>query len=145
MAGVGLAAAAAFALWWAPADSTGPDADPSAIAEAEPAPAEAGAEAEAEPEAGPAMADAALLPGEDDYRAAAAELTQAIEDRRDQLPGELATVYEENVGVVDEAIDHSRAALAADPEDEQLQVLLDDAYRRKLDLLKQVAAIPGRT
>lgn len=150
---VGLAAAAALALWWVPstpAGTTGTTGTTAEIAQASPSRSDVGGgtptRSDADADAGPAPAeDTLLLPGEQDYRSAAELLAQAIEDRRGELPSELAAVYEDNVGVVDEAIARSRAALARDPEDEQLRALLDDAYRRKLDLLQQVAAIPGRT
>ncbi|HWB81542.1 MAG TPA: hypothetical protein VG755_41560 [Nannocystaceae bacterium] len=80
-----------------------------------------------------------LFPGEDQLRSAAGELARAYEQRRPLLDRELLAVYESNLGIVDDAIDRSRAALVDRPEDPQLQRALDRAYRHKLALLRRAS------
>lgn len=138
----GLAAAAALALWWPSGE--GPTEAPTQIADADPSPAPAPAEDDGIDDQGPLPApEPDLLPVESEYRSAAIVLASAIDDRRDELPNELTTTLDQNLGVVDEAIASSRAALADNPEDPELQTLLDDAYQQKLDLLEQVATYGG--
>lgn len=80
-----------------------------------------------------------LFPGEDQLRDAAGELARAYAQRRPLLDGELLAVYESNLGIVDDAIERSRAALVDRPEDPQLQRALDRAYRHKLALLRRAS------
>ena len=80
-----------------------------------------------------------LFPGEDQLRTAAGELARAYEQRRPLLDRELLAVYESNLGIVDDAIERSRAALVDRPTDPQLQRALDRAYRHKLALLRRAS------
>ena len=77
-----------------------------------------------------------LIPAEAELRKASTELAQAFDARRSLLDESLLAVLDENLGVVDDAIERSRAALAAQPEDEHLRGVLDRAYRHKLALLR---------
>jgi hypothetical protein len=91
-----------------------------------------------------AAVPAELIPGEGQLRDAAHELALAYERARPLLDRELLAIYESNLGIVDDAIDRSRAALVDRPEDPQLQRALDRAYRHKLALLRR-ASSPGGT
>ena len=142
----GLAAAAALALWWPSGQD--PSEAPARIADADPAPDPSPSPAPVPAEedgidGGDNLPAPDLLPVESEYRSAAIVLASAIDDRREELPSELTTTLDQNLDVVDEAIAHSRAALAENPEDPELQTLLDDAYQQKLDLLEQVATYGG--
>ena len=135
-----LAAAAGLALWWGTTtETTTPEAQPTAIA-----PRPVPARPLPDPAAIPTRLSY-LVPGEEDYRRASTVLAQAVDERRAELPDDLARVYDENVVVVDRAIDEARTALAENPDDEQLQGVLDEAYRQKLDLLQQIASVPVRS
>jgi hypothetical protein len=137
----GLAAAAALALWWLPADDP---SEPDEMAQVSPPEATQPETKDDTPPLPPAH-DGELLPAETEYQDAAVLLAQAIDDRREELPGDLAFTYDESVAVVDSAIKDSRAALQNNPEDEHLRQMLDDAYQTKLDLMRQVAQAPGRS
>ncbi len=92
------------------------------------------------PTAEPAPALADLIPGEAQLRLAANELSGAYDRRRPLLDRELLAVYEENLGIVDAAIDRSRAALVERPDDPHLQRVLDRAYHHKLSLLRRASS-----
>jgi hypothetical protein len=81
-----------------------------------------------------------LIPGEDELQRAATELAGAFDRRRPLLDRDLLAVYEENLDIVDDAIDRSRAALVSRPEDPHLQRVLDRAYRHKLALLRRASS-----
>lgn len=89
----------------------------------------------------PAPSD--LIPGEAQLRGAALELARAFDSRRPLLDRELLAVYEENLGIVDDAIERSRAALVERPADPNLQRVLDRAYRHKLALLRRASSEEG--
>ena len=76
----------------------------------------------------------------DDLEEAAAELTLAFVQRRGLLAQELLAVYDENLGVIDDAIRRSRAALAVEPDDPHLHDVLVQAYRHKLTVLRRATA-----
>ena len=73
----------------------------------------------------------------------ASELTGAFDRRRPLLDRELLAVYDENLDIVDDAIDRSRAALVTRPTDPHLQRVLDRAYRHKLALLRRASSGEG--
>jgi len=88
----------------------------------------------------PAAQGTILIPGEDELRRAASELAGAFDRRRPLLDRELLAVYDENLDIVDDAIDRSRAALVTRPADPHLQRVLDRAYRHKLALLRRASS-----
>ena len=71
----------------------------------------------------------------------AAATVAALDASRDQLPPETVQLIEENLRVIDEAIRHSLAALEATPQSLPLQQAVMTSYERKLDFLRQAAAI----
>jgi hypothetical protein len=81
-----------------------------------------------------------LIPGEAELQRAASELAGAFDRRRPLLDRDLLAVYDENLVIVDEAIDRSRAALVGKPDDPHLQRVLDRAYRHKLALLRRASS-----
>jgi hypothetical protein len=78
---------------------------------------------------------------ENQYAAAIADLADALESDRDRLPPETVQLIEENLRIIDEAIQHSLAALASTPESLPLQQAVMTSYERKLDFLRQAAAL----
>lgn len=82
---------------------------------------------------------------EPQYRAQAAELQDALREQRDQLSPETVRILEENLRIIDTAIQEARAALARDPQSAALGEMWRSAYQRKLDLLKQAARSTAET
>lgn len=78
---------------------------------------------------------------ENQYASAISDMVAALEANRDQLPPETVRLIEENLRVIDEAIRHSLAALESAPQSLPLQQALVTSYERKLDFLRQAAAI----
>ena len=79
--------------------------------------------------------------GENQYASAIADMVDALHANRDQLAPETVELIEENLRVIDEAIRHSLAALESTPGSLPLQQAVMTSYERKLDFLRQAAAI----
>jgi hypothetical protein len=76
-----------------------------------------------------------------DYEHATDELSGLFAEQRGRLqPGTVALV-ERNLGVIDGAIRESRAALARDPANAELQSLFAAAARQKVELLRWAARV----
>jgi hypothetical protein len=75
------------------------------------------------------------------YDAAVADLQNALEAGRGRLDRETIAILERNLAVIDGAIEQARAALESDPSNVYLNSHLADARRRKLALLRRVAAL----
>jgi hypothetical protein len=93
-------------------------------------------------------ADAGSIPvafADPHYDRAVADLERALESGRSRLDTETIRVLERNLATIDRAIDDSRQALARDPSNAYLNTHLADARQRKLDLLRQAAALTGMT
>jgi anti-sigma factor RsiW len=73
------------------------------------------------------------------YTAEVEDLQRALQQNRDRLAPETVRIMEENLRIIDAAIQEARGALADDPQSSMLGELLRSAYQRKLDLLKQAA------
>ena len=78
---------------------------------------------------------------ENQFSSAIADMVAALEANRDQLPVETVQLIEENLRIIDEAIQHSLAALESTPQSLPLQQAVVTSYERKLDFLRQAAAI----
>lgn len=76
-----------------------------------------------------------------DYDAAVAELERALELHRDQLDSATIRVVEENLRIIDAAIDEARRALEADPANSYLNGHLVNSIQRKVDLLRNVVTL----
>ena len=72
---------------------------------------------------------------------AVADLATVLEREREFLDPGTVRIVEENLAIIDQAIERSLRALAADPESEYLRVHLERAMRHKLTLLQSVTAI----
>jgi anti-sigma factor RsiW len=92
----------------------------------------------------PAITAAAGLPearGDSSYSRAVADLEQVLAAGRGQLDSSTVRVIEQNLAAIDRAIAQARAALEADPANLYLNSHLAETMRRKLDLLRQAAAL----
>lgn len=75
------------------------------------------------------------------YDAAIADLQQALAAGRELLAPATIAVLEENLKIIDRAIDEARDALAEDPANVYLTNYLTDTMRRKLELLRYTNTI----
>lgn len=93
----------------------------------------------------PAPVRVDLVRLESRYSSELTALQETLREHRDQLAPETVRILEENLRIIDDAIQEARAALANDPQSGMLAELLRSAYQRKLDLLKQVARSTAAT
>jgi hypothetical protein len=75
------------------------------------------------------------------YAAAVADLERVLADGRGQLDSSTVRVIEQNLAAIDRAIAQAQRALEADPANLYLNTHLAETMRRKLDLLRQAAAL----
>jgi putative zinc finger protein len=79
--------------------------------------------------------------GDDQYFAAVADLERALKNGRGRLDPTTVAVVEQNLKVIDQAIDQARKALEADPANSYLSTHLVETRRRKLDLLRRATSL----
>ena len=94
------------------------------------------------PSSHPAVINAAARPSAtQSYAAAVADLERVLADGRGQLDTTTVRVIEQNLQAIDRAIAQAQRALEADPANLYLNTHLAETMRRKLDLLRQAAAL----
>src|SRR5690348_10453939 len=91
----------------------------------------------------PAMSNAGSYEVNPKYAVAVADLERVLAQRRTALDTATVRVIEKNLGIIDRAIRDAQSALAADPRNTYLNLHLAQEMRRKLDLLRQAAALAG--
>lgn len=74
-----------------------------------------------------------------------AQLQKTIRQRRDQLDPETVRVVEDNLKLIDLAVQQAKAALRKDPASGFLNEQLDGALQKKIELLRTVALLPSRS
>lgn len=79
------------------------------------------------------------------YITATADLLRALDAERGRLAPATVATLERNLAVIDAAIAESRAALAADPRNRDLEALLWASYRQKVALLQQASRLAERS
>ena len=121
----GLAGALVSQRAVSPARQEGP---PPVLAEREPLDA---------PDAGVATASFA----DAQYDAAVSDLEKALAKGRGRLDTSTIAIVEQNLQIIDRAIEQAREALAADPANSYLSGHLVETRRRKLDLLRRATAL----
>jgi anti-sigma factor RsiW len=89
----------------------------------------------------PVLTASAKPSASESYAAAVADLEQVLASGRGQLDSTTIRVIEQNLAAIDLAIAQARRALAADPANLYLNTHLAETMRRKLDLLRQAAAL----
>ncbi len=111
-------------------------APPAAVVAGPAAPASAGSGA-------PAIAVSSRRPGSADqsYAAAVSDLERVLEQGRGRLDSTTVRVIERNLATIDSAIAQAQRALAADSASVYLNSHLAETMQRKLDLLRQAAAL----
>jgi hypothetical protein len=75
------------------------------------------------------------------YDAAVADLERVLAEGRGRLDTATVRVLEQNIQVIDRAIDQARRAVAADTANAYLNSHLAETMRQKLDLLRQAASL----
>ena len=94
------------------------------------------------PTPNPTVLNAAVKPSAtQSYAAAVADLEQVLAGGRGQLDSTTVRVIEQNLQAIDRAIAQAQRALEADPANLYLNTHLAETMRRKLDLLRQAAAL----
>jgi putative zinc finger protein len=76
-----------------------------------------------------------------EYDAAVVDLERALQSGRGQLDPATVKIVEDNLAIIDQAVDDARRALAADPANADLSGYLVETRRRKLDVLRSAAAL----
>lgn len=101
---------------------------------------------EATPLAVPAaLNDTGFAGAEAEFRAARDRLLAALADRRDTMSPETRQIVDDNLRVIDEAIERISAALVDDPLNPRLANQLASAYRRQIELLQRASRLPAET
>jgi len=90
-------------------------------------------------QAGPDVVPASV--DDTEYDAAVADLQRALQSGRGQLDPATVKIVEQNLAIIDQAVDDARRALAQDPANADLSGYLQETKRRKLDLLRHAAAL----
>lgn len=75
------------------------------------------------------------------YDAAVAELEGVLERNRGQLDTTTVRVLEQNLAIIDRAINDARAALGQEPSNPYLTRYLDQAMQRKVQLLRRATSV----
>ena len=75
------------------------------------------------------------------YDDAVAELESVLERNRDQLDSTTVRVLEQNLAIIDRAINDARAALGQEPANPYLSRYLDQAMQKKVQLLRRATSV----
>ena len=79
------------------------------------------------------------------YQLAIEALNQAISEQNVELSPELTAVFEENLEIIDEAIQSFRTAMNEYPEDQEANEYLLICYKKKLELLEEMKDLMMRS
>ena len=82
-----------------------------------------------------------MTAGNAGYDAAVAELEDALASGRGRLDPRTLRVVEQNLRVIDRALDEARRAVAADPGNTWLRSHLAATMKRKVDLLRSATLL----
>jgi len=77
------------------------------------------------------------------YDATVGELQQLLTTQRGQLDTSTVRILEQNLAVIDRALNEARRAVARDPANPYLRAHLASTMRRKVDLLRRATVIAG--
>lgn len=93
----------------------------------------------------PLTALAAFEPAEREYLGTLEVLEAQLEARRGSLSPQTLAVVDENLRIIDTAIEEIRGALEADSANVELPLLLGGVYRTKVELLQSTVRLNART
>lgn len=119
-----LIVAASAITWWAAPDRQGPQT----VAVADPAPAGLG-----------------LARAEADYVEATRTLLLVLEERRDRMDPAVVATVEQNLRVIAAAVENAKAALAADPANQDVTAILNATYQTQIRMLRNATRVWGET
>lgn len=88
---------------------------------------------------------AAFRPTEREYLGTVEALAAELEARRGELAPQTVATIEENLRIIDQAIDEARAALERDPANVDLPLMLSGVYRKKVELLQSALQLQARS
>lgn len=88
---------------------------------------------------------AAFASIEADYRSTVESLEAELQQRRATLSPQTIAAVEENLDIIDRAIEEAWIALARDPSSADLPLLLAGVYRQKVEVLSDVLALSARS
>jgi hypothetical protein len=91
--------------------------------------------------AGSSVSDPALAEAERQYEEAAQALLEALQRRRSVLSAEDLARVEANLQVIDRALAEVREALVKDPANPELNRMLVDTHKKKVDVLRRVVRL----
>ena len=80
-----------------------------------------------------------------EYDSAVADLQRALRNGRGHLDPATIAIVEQNLKIIDRAIDQARQAVIDDPSNSYLTSHLVETRRKKLDLLRRAAALASET
>jgi anti-sigma factor RsiW len=83
----------------------------------------------------------AFQQGERSYRDAIGDLERLLAAKRDRMAPETAATLERNLAIIDAAIDDSRRALEADPNNHELAQMLNRVYETKVSTLQRAVEL----
>jgi len=72
------------------------------------------------------------------YQLAIDALVRTMPDYKEKLPPDLATVFKENLAIIDNSIRVCQAAIREYPDDKAANVLLMACYKKKIELLNEM-------
>jgi hypothetical protein len=75
--------------------------------------------------------------------ATADELQAQYDSRKDDMPEDLSTPLDQEIGVIEGAVANLLAAIAAEPENDSLKRMLVATYRNEVRLLKKALHLSG--
>lgn len=87
---------------------------------------------------GPGQNASFVDPSVTSYDAAIEDLEGALAAERETLDPETVRIVEENLAIIDRALERARQALLADPESEYLREHVENTKRQKLEVLQRV-------
>ena len=85
------------------------------------------------------------VPGEADYVEAIQQLNTMLRQRQGQMDPQTTEVVRRNMAIIDQAIRDAQTALAADPQNGDLNRAVSTAYKTKINLLRRAVSLPART
>jgi hypothetical protein len=93
----------------------------------------------------PAPAELGLARAEADYLEATRALLLVLEERRDRMDPAVVATVEQNLRVIAAAVENAKAALAADPANQDVTAILNATYQTQIRMLRSATRAWGET